>query len=110
MARRMESGEALRDRSIADMGSDHTVPFIPTSNQFDTRACARCSGLLVNEWCNDFDNTGNYFSIVLRCVQCGHRVDPVILQNQILSPVETKPLRDVRHKYSVKTAALGENA
>lgn len=110
MTRRMESGEVLRDRSVADTGSDHTVQFIPESKQFDTRSCARCSGLLVNEWCNDFDNTGNYFSIVLRCVQCGHRVDPVILQNQIVPPVESKPLRHMRHKHSVKTAVLDEYA
>jgi len=106
----MESREALREEIVAEIGSDQAIQFLATSNQFDTRSCARCSGLLVNEWCNDFDNTGNYFSIVLRCVQCGHRVDPVILQNQIVSPIEIKPIRHVRHKYTVKTASLGEKA
>ena len=111
MTRRMESREALREETPAEIGSDRAVQFLPTSNQFDTRSCARCSGLLVNEWCNDFDNTGNYFSIVLRCVQCGYRVDPVILQNQIVSPAESKPLhRYSVKKYSVNTAALRENA
>jgi hypothetical protein len=36
--------------------------------------CIRCSGLMVTEPCFEL--------IVWRCVQCGERVDPVILQNR----------------------------
>lgn len=36
--------------------------------------CLRCSGLMVIESCVDFP--------VWRCVQCGERIDPVILQNR----------------------------
>lgn len=74
MARMMESREAMRDG---------TVRPLPTSEQFYTRSCARCAGLLVNEWYYDLNNTGEHSVETLRCVQCGHRVDPVILQNQI---------------------------
>jgi hypothetical protein len=38
--------------------------------------------LLVNDWCHDLANTGEHNAEVLRCVQCGNRVDPVIVQNQ----------------------------
>jgi hypothetical protein len=36
--------------------------------------CSRCGGFIVVEPCFDFR--------VQRCVQCGDRVDPVILQNR----------------------------
>ena len=101
MARMMESREAMRDE---------TVRSLPTSEQFYTRSCARCAGLLVKEWYYDLNNTGEHSVETLRCVQCGHRVDPVILQNQIRPSVESQRLRPVRHKYSVKTVMLGEVA
>lgn len=47
-----------------------------------TRFCARCSGLLVNDWCSDLAN-GGHNAEVLRCVQCGNHVDLVIAQNRI---------------------------
>jgi hypothetical protein len=37
-------------------------------------------------------------------VQCGHRIDPVILQNQIRPQVERHPIREVGHTYSAKTS------
>ena len=52
-----------------------------------TTTCARCAGLLVSDWCYDLENTGEYHVKVLRCVQCGHRVDPTIVQNRIRRPV-----------------------
>jgi hypothetical protein len=39
--------------------------------------CPRCSGLMVDEWCEDL---ADY--IAQRCVQCGEMVDPVILHNR----------------------------
>jgi hypothetical protein len=36
--------------------------------------CSRCGGFMVVESCYDFN--------VLRCVQCGDLVDPVILRNR----------------------------
>ena len=47
-----------------------------------TRSCARCAGLLVSDWFYDFENPGEYHVKLLRCVQCGHRVDPTIVANR----------------------------
>jgi len=47
----------------------------PILNGFhDAAVCSRCGGFIVLEPCYDFR--------VQRCVQCGDRVDPVILQNR----------------------------
>ena len=55
-----------------------------------TARCLRCGGLLVTEWCFDLlDDSGHLDIPVQRCVQCGERVDPVILRNRRL-----RPLRD----------------
>lgn len=80
----------------------------PASEQLSTRSCARCSGLLVTEWYYDLHNTGADDLETLRCVQCGHRVDPVILQNQIQPPVESQPERQARPRYSTRTGMLSE--
>jgi hypothetical protein len=43
-------------------------------------------------------------------VQCGHRVDPVILENQIQPPVESHQVRKVQRKYSARTGLVRELA
>ena len=101
MTRMMGSREAMRDG---------TVRSLPASEQFCTRSCARCAGLLVNEWYYDLNNTGEHNVETLRCVQCGHRVDPVILRNQIRPPVESQQVRQVRQRYSTRTIMLNELA
>ena len=81
------------------------------SEQFFTRACARCSGLLVSEWCYDLYNPGAHRVETFRCVQCGYCIDPVILQNQILQNQVLES--DARHSLadrSVKTVLLDEVA
>jgi hypothetical protein len=110
MQRRMDSGEALRDEILAESGSGHAMWPLPASKQFDTRTCARCAGLLVNEWYFDLENTGEHSVETLRCVLCGHRVDPVILRNQIRPLVETQHRRPVRQRYSTRTGLLNELA
>jgi len=75
----------MRDGTVAEGGSGHAIWTLPASEQFYARSCARCAGLLVNEWYYDLDNTGEHNVEILRCVQCGHRIDPVIVQNQIRS-------------------------
>ena len=71
--------------------------FPAANEQRSTRSCSRCDGLLVNEWCHDLlDDTGGLSIEVLRCVQCGHRVDPVILRNRISPPVLEHPSRRPR--------------
>jgi hypothetical protein len=43
-------------------------------------------------------------------VQCGHRIDPVILGNQIQPRGESQRVRRLRHEYSVRTVMSGEVA
>ena len=47
-----------------------------------TTSCVRCAGLLVGDWFYDLKNAGEYQVNVLRCVQCGYRVDPTIVANR----------------------------
>lgn len=110
MERRMDSGEAMRDGTMAEGGSGQAMRPHLASKQFDTRTCARCAGLLVNEWYYDSGNTGESNLEALRCVQCGHRVDPVILRNQIRPPVEHPHGRSVRPRYSTRSGLLNEVA
>ena len=110
MEQGVELREAMRDGTTAEGGNGHAVRFLPASEQFDTRSCARCAGLLVNDWCYDLDNTGEHHAEVFRCVQCGHRVDPVILRNQVRLPVESARGGRTRHSYPVSTAMSGEAA
>ena len=110
MESRMESKEPKRGRIMSQSGHGHAIRFLLASEQFYTRSCARCAGLLVNEWCYDLPNTGDYNANVLRCVQCGHRIDPVILGNQIQPRGESQRVRRLRHEYSVRTVLSGEVA
>ena len=49
----------------------------------DKSMCARCGGLMVNDFCMDLLNSfGESKFFAKRCVQCGEVVDPVILQNR----------------------------
>lgn len=71
--------------------------------RLSTTSCNRCAGLLVTEWEQELNNTGQQHIEFLRCVQCGQRIDPVILQNQIQQSVKRQPVTQVRHGYCVKT-------
>ena len=106
MKRKIESKESMRGGSTAEGGSGHVTQPLSVSEQLHTKSCARCSGLLVTEWYYDLHNTGADDLETLRCVQCGHRVDPVILQNQIQPSVEYQSLRQVRPRYSTRTGML----
>ena len=92
--------------TMKQKGSGNAIRSLSASEQLSTRSCARCSGLLVTEWYYDLHNTGADDLETLRCVQCGHRVDPVILQNLIQPPVESHQLRQVQRKYSTRTGML----
>jgi hypothetical protein len=81
MERGTELQAAERDRTVKQDGKGDAVQFLLASQQFSTRSCARCAGLLVHEWRHDVPAEDNMF---LRCVQCGHRIDPLILRNRIL--------------------------
>ena len=99
MVRDTESREAIRDGMLFSAGEE-----------LYTNACPRCMGLLVHEWCYDFWNVGEQKAKVLRCVQCGYRIDPVILQNQRRPTVTNVHIGDTRHRYPVSTAMSGEAA
>ena len=81
MERGTQLQEAERGRTVMQDGNGCVVQFLLASEQFSTRSCARCAGLLVREWRHDVPEEDNK---VLRCVQCGHRIDPLILRNRIL--------------------------
>jgi len=83
MKQGVKTHELRKVGPIGPITDVQTMRFLGESEQFSARSCARCDGLLVNDWCYDLNNTGEHISSVLRCVQCGHRIDPVILQNQI---------------------------
>jgi len=74
---------------------DGYLEFLLASEQFSTRTCARCAGLLVYEWRQDAPDDDDK---VLRCVQCGHRIDPLILRNRILP--KSKPVPQGRWRVS----------
>jgi Zn ribbon nucleic-acid-binding protein len=109
MESRIASREAMQDGTLAKGGSEYVIRSLPASEQLRTRSCVRCKGLLVNEWYYDLHNTGDRNVETLRCVQCGHRVDTVILQNRIRPPVESQLVRQVRQRSSAKTVVFGED-
>ena len=103
MERRMEAEKLECGGTMNQTGSGNAIRSLSASEQLSTRSCARCAGLLLTEWCYDLHNTGADHLETLRCVQCGHRVDPVILQNQTQPPVESHQVRQVKRKYSAST-------
>jgi hypothetical protein len=109
MGRRMETKEPAWIGTIDQNGNGQAIRFLAASEQFSTRSCARCTGLLVNDWCDDSSTTGEHMSAVLRCVQCGHRIDPVILQNQIHRRSEKIASSDDTRRF-VRGILLGEGA
>lgn len=108
MEQEMKSQESMRDGAVSEGGDRHAVRPLPARKQFLTRSCARCAGLLVSEWYYGSNTTGEHNVETLRCVQCGDRVDPVILQNHIRSSVERQFIRRARHQCPVETAMFDE--
>ena len=70
------------DGVVTQNGRGLAIRSLPAITQFSTRSCVRCEGLLVREWTYELQNPGNHNVENFRCVQCGNRIDPVILQNQ----------------------------
>lgn len=63
---------------------------------FQDSVCSRCGGLMVREFCTDLLNsTGELDCSIVRCVQCGDVVDPVIRRNRDLQQV-AGTVRDMR--------------
>ena len=61
---------------------------------FSADQCPRCGGFMVAEWCGDhLGDNGQIVVWALRCVQCGERIDPVILLNRALQRYAHVPCR-----------------
>ncbi len=110
MERRMAPIEPECGRTMTPDDNEEVIHSLPASEQLSTRCCARCEGLLVTEWYYDLDNTGEPNIETFRCVQCGHRVDPVILQNRIQPPVKSRPEQQARPRYPTRTGVLSKFA
>ena len=82
MGQRMEAKETEWVETM-NQRDDVLIQLLAANEQFATRSCARCAGLLVNDGYDDSNDSGEHFPTALRCVQCGYRIDPVILRNQI---------------------------
>jgi hypothetical protein len=70
----------------------------------------RCKGLLVSDWFYDLKNPVEYHVKVLRCVQCGHRVDPRIVRNRIHPPVPDDLEEGLGYQYSVSIEQVEDAA
>ena len=103
MPKEPECGEAMKQSDTGRM-----IRSLPMNEQLLTGSCARCAGLLVSEWYYGLSSTGEHSIETFRCVQCGHRVDPVILQNQIRLSVENQSVQPVRRKYSARRIMVSE--
>ena len=110
MEHRMETKKPKWLGTVERNGNAHAIRFLAAIEQFETKSCARCAGLLVSDWSYDLENPSEYHVRVLRCVQCGHRVDPVIVQNQISPPVLNDQAERIRHPHSVSIELLEEAA
>jgi hypothetical protein len=105
MERSMESREGMRERIVPE--NERAMRLFPEDQHFYMDACPRCSGLLVNEWSYDLCNGGEYKANLLRCVQCGYRIDPVILLNRHRAASEDVDRNDTWHMCPVNTSMSG---
>lgn len=110
MGRRMETNEPTWVETMTRNGNGQGIQLLSASEQLFTRSCARCAGLLVHDWCYDLISTGEHNAEVFRCVQCGHRVDPVILQNQVRPPDESTRAGQTQQSCSASTETSDEAA
>ena len=92
------------------MTQNGALPSLCASQQFSTRSCVRCEGLLVSEWSDDLQNPSTHHAETLRCVQCGNRIDAVILQNQVRLAGERQSKRPIQHAHSTRIVLLGHAA
>ena len=110
MEQNMKAKKSTCNGTMNHSGKGHAIEFLAAREQLYTRSCARCAGLLVSDWCYDLINTGEHNAEVFRCVQCGHRVDPVILQNQVWPSAKSASAGRTHHTCCARRARLGEAA
>ena len=110
MGPRMETKEPTLIATVERNGNAHAIGILASIDQFNTKSCARCAGLLLSDWCYDLENPEKHNVRVLRCVQCGHRVDPVIVHNQMCRPVLNDLAGRIWREPSVSLKLLEEAA
>jgi len=82
---------------------------VPTSAVRDELICARCGGLMVNDFCMDvLNSTGELDFAARRCVQCGEVVDPVIERNRRIRQ-ESRTVRFTERILSNKSVTEGQS-
>ena len=107
----MERSIQLSEPKHGGTMTPNGAPWALSANkQFSTRSCGRCEGLLVSEWSYDLQNPDNHMAETLRCVQCGNRIDAVILQNQIRLAGERQSKQQLQHANSTRIVLLGNAA
>jgi hypothetical protein len=97
--------EPKGDGVVMQKSRGFTIQPLPASTEFSATSCIRCEGLLVREWTYDLQNPGNHQVESFRCVQCGNRIDPVILQNQFRVARAHESKRQVRHANPLREVA-----
>ena len=102
MERSMDLREAMRDGILAVREEEEAMWLLPGDDEYYTDSCPRCAGLLVHEWCYDLGNEGEHRTRVCRCVQCGYRIDPVILNNQRRPAIDNLQLGRTLHMWNVR--------
>jgi predicted nicotinamide N-methyase len=110
MGPRMEPKEPKLIASVERNGNAQAIGILAAMEQFTTKSCARCAGLLLSDWFYDLENPEEHNIRVLRCVQCGHRVDPVIVYNHMRRPVLTDLAGRIWREPSVSRKLLKEPA
>ena len=107
MERLMKAPEP-KDGGMTNQNNAHQT--LPASQLFSPRSCVRCEGLLVSEWSYDLQNPDDHMAATLRCVQCGNRIDAVILQNQVRLAAERQSKRPIQHGHPTRTVLMGHAA
>ena len=104
----MEPGIKITEGGVERPRNGDAGRHVRSTEHRKTTSCVRCAGLLVNEWCYDLENTGVHKAEVLRCVQCGYRVDPTIAHNRAQRPVVDDSKRRVRFQHWVERERVAE--
>jgi hypothetical protein len=81
----METNEHTWLRTVERNGQAHAIRFLAALEQFETKSCARCAGLLLSDWCYDLESPGEYHVRVRAAFNAGIA--------SILSSCRTKSLR-----------------
>lgn len=110
MEQSMAAKESTCIGTMHDRRNGRAREVLAASEQFYTTSCARCAGLLVRDWCYDLTNSGEHNAEVFRCVQCGNRVDPIILENQVRHSANSASAKRTHPSCSARTMMLGEAA